>query len=72
MKIKGLLIINDLGMFGAARKLHYKLGNENFYCYIYNGNPIQNFIVTDKGNVVNNNLGGEILRSAMNYVFYNN
>ena len=62
MKIKG---------FGNARKLHYKLGNEDFYCYIYKGNSSQNFVVTNNGDVLNNDLSGEILRSAMNYIFYN-
>ena len=65
------MTINDLGCIGTARKLHYKLGNSNYYFYYYKGNSAQNFVVDEDGNnITNKKIGQQILSSGMNYIFY--
>ena len=62
--------ITDCGMFGSARKIHYKLGNDDYYFYSYKGNALQNFVVDAEGNnITKTELGSKIMLSGMNFVF---
>ena len=62
--------ITDCGIFGTARKIHYKLGNDNYYFYSYKGNPLQNFVADEAGNnITNTKLGSQIMLSGMNFIF---
>lgn len=62
--------ITDCGFFGSARKIHYKMGNDNYYFYSYKGNPLQNFVVDAEGNdITKSELGSQIMISGMNFIF---
>lgn len=68
--ILGIMKIKDCGISGQARKINYQLGNKNYYFYSYFGNPNQDFVADEEGNnITNTNLGMEIKRSGMNYIF---
>lgn len=62
--------ITDCGFFGTARKIHYKMGNDNYYFYSYKGNSLQNFVVDAEGNdITRSELGSQIMLSGMNFIF---
>lgn len=62
--------ITDCGFFGTARKIHYKMGNDDYYFYSYKGNPLQNFVADADGNdITRSELGSQIMLSGMNFIF---
>ncbi len=62
--------ITDCGVFGTARKIHYKIGNDNYYFYFYKGNSLQNFVVDAEGNdITKSKIGSQIMLSGMNFIF---
>ena len=71
MKILGEMKIIDCGRSGQARKLLYILGKKIYIYYCYFGNPIQDFVIDDKENIISNKkLENEIMRSGRNYIYY--
>lgn len=63
--------IIDCGKSGQAQKLLYILGKKIYIYYCYFGNPIQDFVIDDKENIISNKkLENEIMRSGRNYIYY--
>lgn len=71
MKILGEMKIIDCGKSGQARKLLYILGKKIYIYYCYFGNPVQDFVIDDKENIISDKkLENEIMRSGRNYIYY--
>lgn len=71
MKILGEMKIIDCGKSGQARKLLYILGKKTYIYYCYFGNPMQDFVIDDKENIISDKkLENEIMRSGRNYIYY--
>ena len=63
----------DCGKKGSARKFLVQDENKKLYtCYYYIGNPLQNFAVDEKENLIlDSYLLSDIIITCGNYVFYN-
>lgn len=71
MKILGEMKIIDCGKSGQARKLLYILGKKIYIYYCYFSNPMQDFVIDDKENIISDKkLENEIMRSGRNYIYY--
>lgn len=71
MEILGEMKIIDCGKSGQARKLLYILGKKIYIYYCYFGNPMQDFVIDDKENIISDKkLENEIMRSGRNYIYY--
>lgn len=66
-------VICDCGKSGTARKILVQDKNKRLYtCYYYMGNPLQNFVVDEKENLIlDSYLLSDIIITCGNYVFYN-
>lgn len=65
-------VICDCGKLGTARKILVQDKYRRLYtCYYYFGNPHQNFVVDEKGNLIHGNKEYKIIIAAMNYVIDN-
>lgn len=71
MEILGEMKIIDCGKSGQARKLLYILGKKIYIYYCYFNNPMQDFVIDDKENIISDKkLENEIMRSGRNYIYY--
>lgn len=71
MEIFEEMKIIDCGESGQARKLLYILGKKIYIYYCYFGNPVQDFVIDDKENIISDKkLENEIMRSGRNYIYY--
>ena len=71
--IKKMKVLCDCGKSGTARKILVQDKDKRLYtCYYYMGNPLQNFVVDEKENLIlDSYLLSDIIITCGNYVFYN-
>lgn len=66
-------VLADCGRRGSARKILIQDKNKKLYtCYCYFGNPIQDFVIDEKENLIPDGiLRSKIILTARDYIFNN-
>ena len=66
-------VLCDCGKSGSAEKIMVQDHDKNkklYICYCYHGNPSQDFVIDERGNLINGEKEAVVKIAAKDYIFH--